>query len=92
MRAQADGLVKGRRQSSEFFASSLKWTLVIGAGFVGGALSVLGGELISSGAVQDLVVGWQTAGAEFGGAFNNVSHGEIELMKRGAAIALRSLA
>jgi hypothetical protein len=78
--------------SDQSLASSLAWALVIGGGFAGGVLSVFIGDLVSSGAIHDLVAGWQTAGSEMGGAFNGVSHGEMELMKRGAAIALRAVA
>jgi hypothetical protein len=92
MDALAEFLPEGRRPSSQSFTSSLAFTLVIGLGFAGGVLSVLVGELCSSGMIQDVIAGWQTAGAEVGGAFNGVSHGEIEMMKRGGLIAMRALA
>jgi hypothetical protein len=50
-------------------------------------MSVLASELCASGVIHDVIAGWQTTGAERGGAVNGDSHGEIEMMKRGATIA-----
>jgi hypothetical protein len=87
-----DRTIRAKRRDAVARHAGVDWRLAIlvVVGLSGGVMSVVVGELVSSGAVHDLISGYQAAGSQMGGAFNNVSQGEQDVLRRSLAMAVWS--